>query len=418
MTKPFGIFLLIYGLCSTWALASNRASGAPAPSLEPISSAEMGDAGPFDPVTVGQGIHFQSPDGTFSSTLRFRIQNRADFTFLEEEGDEGTRYLQDWQVRRARLRFQGHVVDPKLRYLIQLSFSRADQDWDNSGVPNVLRDAMILYDVTDDWQVAFGQGKLPGNRQRVVSSGDLQFVDRSLLNARFNVDRDFGFQTQYKWMSGSSLMRLKGSITSGEGRNRNVPNRQRSFYVGRWEWLPFGEFQRNGDYFEGDLVFEETPKLSLAYSYASMPGAARAGGTIGNVLSTVDGDGNTIYLRRSQHVQFVDGVLKWKGYAASFEYATRQADDPVIDVADELGVLTGQGFNFQLSKMISEKVEVGARYTQIDPTPEVRVLFDREAEKTLVLSRYFNGHRTKLQGEVSHLEGEQTVVRLQLELGI
>jgi hypothetical protein len=38
----------------------------------------------------------------------------------------------------------------------------------------------------------FGQTKLPGNNQRVVSSGSLEFTDRTINNSRFNIDRDFG----------------------------------------------------------------------------------------------------------------------------------------------------------------------------------------------------------------------------------
>jgi hypothetical protein len=40
--------------------------------------------------------------------------------------------------------------------------------------------------------VGFGQTKLPGNNQRVVSSGSLEFTDRTINNSRFNIDRDFG----------------------------------------------------------------------------------------------------------------------------------------------------------------------------------------------------------------------------------
>jgi hypothetical protein len=39
-----------------------------------------------------------------------------------------------------------------------------------------------------------GQTKLPGNNQRVVSSGSLEFTDRTINNSRFNIDRDFVFR--------------------------------------------------------------------------------------------------------------------------------------------------------------------------------------------------------------------------------
>jgi hypothetical protein len=46
----------------------------------------------------------------------------------------------------------------------------------------------------DNW---FGQTKLPGNNQRVVSSGSLEFTDRTINNSRFNIDRDFGLFLDY-----------------------------------------------------------------------------------------------------------------------------------------------------------------------------------------------------------------------------
>ena len=47
--------------------------------------------------------------------------------------------------------------------------------------------------------------KLPGNVERVVSSANLQLIDRSLLNSRFNIDRDLGIQLRHKTKLGSEF---------------------------------------------------------------------------------------------------------------------------------------------------------------------------------------------------------------------
>ena len=61
----------------------------------------------------------------------------------------------------------------------------------------------IQYNFYKNLSIKLGQGKLPGNRERVISSGNLQFVDRSRLNSRFNIDRDFGAQLlNYHTVSG------------------------------------------------------------------------------------------------------------------------------------------------------------------------------------------------------------------------
>ncbi len=54
------------------------------------------------------------------------------------------------RVRRCRLSFAGHILNPKWSYYLQLSFSRGDMDWSDADAstqntsPNVVRDAMIL----------------------------------------------------------------------------------------------------------------------------------------------------------------------------------------------------------------------------------------------------------------------------------
>jgi hypothetical protein len=46
-------------------------------------------------------------------------------------------------VRRFRLRFEGHLLSPKLEYKLQLSFSKRDMDLD-SGDPQIVRDAVFI----------------------------------------------------------------------------------------------------------------------------------------------------------------------------------------------------------------------------------------------------------------------------------
>jgi phosphate-selective porin OprO and OprP len=126
----------------------------------------------------GKGYGLVTADSTFSLNFQFRIQNRAAvYTKSLDDFDPGAF---EFRTRRLRLKFDGFVYSPKIGYYIQLSFSRGDMDWrgtDNSDVNssvNVVRDAVIFYNPTPKLRLAFGQTKLPGNRQRVISSGDQQ----------------------------------------------------------------------------------------------------------------------------------------------------------------------------------------------------------------------------------------------------
>ena len=103
---------------------------------------------------------------------------------------------------------------------------------------------------------------MPGNRQRVISSGNLQFPDRSIANAVFTLDRDFGVFAYWTIPFAGQEVQLKGAFSTGDGRNA-LPSDGGMAYTGRVEWLPLGRFTNKGDYSEGDIEMEPKPKFSL-----------------------------------------------------------------------------------------------------------------------------------------------------------
>ncbi len=215
-------------------------------------------------INVKNGISI-SKDSLFLMNLRFRMQNR--FGLSSGSGDNFDIERVDFRIRRLRLRLDGYVLSPKIQYYIQLGFSKADLDLESGGYAQPIRDAIVYYYLKPNLYLGFGQSKLPGNRERVVSSGNLQFADRSIANNFFTLDRDFGFFGYYTYQTkGKSQFQLKGAINTGEGRNPSVGDSGLS-YTGRFEYLPFGTFKNNGDYSEGDLEFEENPKLSVGMTY-------------------------------------------------------------------------------------------------------------------------------------------------------
>ena len=143
---------------------------------------------------VQNGISI-SKDSLFKLNLRFRMQNR--FGLRTESGEDLAIEQIDFRVRRMRLRLDGYVLNPRIQYYIQLGFSKADLDLDGGDFAQPIRDAIIYYYLNPNFYFGFGQSKLPGNRERVVSSGNLQFVDRSIANGVFTLDRDFGFFAYY-----------------------------------------------------------------------------------------------------------------------------------------------------------------------------------------------------------------------------
>lgn len=263
-----------------------------------------------------KGLQFKSPDSSFYINFRFRMQNRLGA--YTASGDDLSIEEYDARVRRLRMRVDGYLYNPKLAYSIQLSFSRGDQDFENSGVANIVRDAVIFYNFSPKFYMAFGLNKLPGNRQRVNSSGQLQFAERSIVNAAMNIDRDFGIKAYYKNKFGKVGYHLKGAITTGEGRSANTTDNGLA-YTGRVEILPFGEFEGEGDYSEGDLEREVSPKLSLAGGYSFNHKTIRTDGQTGETLFAPVDLGTWIF----------DAIIKYQGWAYAAEFLKRDSPDPL-----------------------------------------------------------------------------------------
>ncbi|MBW6492505.1 MAG: OprO/OprP family phosphate-selective porin [Lentimicrobium sp.] len=343
-------------------------------------------------ISFRKGLGFNAPDSTFGVNIRLRMQNRLAFNLNESLGIDDI----EARVSRLRLRFDGYILSPKLTYYLQLSFSRGDQDWDNTHVPNLVRDAMVYYHFTPKFYIGFGQGKLPGNRQRTISSGQQQFYDRSNVNANFTLDRDFGLFGYYKDHMGGVYYNLKGAVSTGDGRNQ-LKTDKGLMYTARVEVMPFGKFKKDGDFSEGDLEFESTPKISLAAGYSLNQKARRTRGTIGADL----------YESRDMKSLFADVILKYQGWALFSEYISRGTDNSAFtfhpsDSSLSAYVMTGRGVNTQLSYCFPNYWEIATRYSVVKPDAEINQNAMLDSYYLMGVNKYLRKHLTKFQGFVGY----------------
>lgn len=365
-----------------------------------------------------KGIQYTAPDSIFYANFRFRMQNRLKYTSLSGN-DFGVDNFEA-RIRRLRLRMDGYIYNPKLTYSIQLAFTRGDQDFDDTGIPNIVRDAVVFYNFNKNFYVAFGQNKLPGNRQRVNSSGQLQFADRSLVNSTFNIDRDFGIKAYYTLNAEKAPIHLKGAITTGEGRSVNTTDGGLA-YTGRVEFLPLGKFTNDGDYSEGDLEREKKPKISIGGGYSYNHNTTKTAGQTGKLL----------YSPLTLKTMFFDAMFKYAGWAYQAEYMQRDTDNPITtDTGGDVRyAYKGRGLNQQLSYLIGDEgYEIAGRYTMIKPHSDISA-FEKQTEVAeLGLTKYFRAHRLKMQLNVNYLtkngiydtshQGNNWGSTFQIELGI
>lgn len=363
----------------------------------------------------GKGIGITAPDSLFQFNIRFRMQNR----FTVSENEENIAF--NGQIRRLRLRFDGFVGNPNFLYVLQLSFSPGDVGGEiiEGENLNIIRDAVVYYKLSKKFNVGFGQTKLPGNRQRINSSGALQLSDRTINNAYFNIDRDFGFFFNYLNEKPKELgWNLKSSITLGEGRNFTETVNEGLAYTTRFEILPFGSFTRDGVFFEGDIFREKSPKLMVSGVYHFNHKALNTSGTLGNRMSD----------SKNLHSLFLDAVFKYNGWAFMSSYMMRHTDVPEsTDMNNNrLHVYKGQGYDIQTSYSFPSAWEIIANYSEVTPHDDIKNVFPKEKSLTLGLTKYIWEHAFKVQLEAGY--NTQTYfngtnenpwrTRLQVEMGI
>jgi hypothetical protein len=368
----------------------------------------------------GKGIiNVVAQDSSYSMKFNLRMQSlfTSDWGVSEDNnfGDAESAFL----IRRARLKFQGFAYSPRLEYKVELGLSNRDisgaSDF-TSDSPRFILDAVVKWNFYENFELWVGQAKLPGNRERLISSGSLETVDRSLLNSRFNIDRDLGLQLHHETsLGGDFIMREALSVAQGEGRNVTTGNLGGYQYTARLEFLPFGDFE---DYEGADFAREDKPKLAVGLSYDYNNDAVRTRSNSGSYMLIENG-----FFETDITTYFVDAIFKYRGFSALGEYAYRDADE--IFAMDPDGTLTGaavnagQGLNLQAGYLFPNNIQLLGRYTNIDLEDSVTQIV--ENQYTLGLSKYIVKHKLKVQTDLSYTDlnlglDDNLMYRIQLEL--
>lgn len=369
--------------------------------------------------SYGKGLGMTSADSLFQLNIRFRIQNRL--SYIEYEADDKKPQIEG-VIRRLRLRLDGYVGDPRFVYALQLSFAPNDVGYVEEGENiNIIRDAMIFYRPNKEWSFGFGQTKLPGNRQRVNSSGALQLTDRSINNAKFNIDRDFGLQAHYNKLDVNKLSySFKGAITTGEGRNWTKTTDTGLAYTAKAEFYPFGAFKNDGTNFEGAVIREEKPKLYFAGVYHKNNQTLRTNGQTGDDL----------FEARNLQSIFADIMFKYKNWAVMSSFMQRTSKDYFTynpENSNEMSyVYGGHGMDYQTSYTFNNNLELIGRYSWQNVAADIKNFEPNTRQYTLGITKYIWEHSFKFQGEITYTDkdyfknkkNDEWYVRFQVEIGI
>jgi len=244
-------------------------------------------------MTAGWKDHFflASEDGNFLLRLSGQVQSRYTYNHANErmgttqttntdpalssfsKGDEN---IAGFSIRRAKVRFDGHLFDPKFTYAVQLNVAHANNDHspqvDGSGGNDVqvsidhpggvdigagnnsgdffLEDAWFAYEFADGWQVKFGQFKAPFLHDEAVNSKHQVAVERAFLTDYFTVDYTQGIQLSYGGELAGVPIRLAGMIHDGSYQANTNYNSDTTdiALAGRADVLLAGEWSQFDDY--------------------------------------------------------------------------------------------------------------------------------------------------------------------------
>lgn len=388
-----------------------------------------------------RGFNLSMNDNAFFLKIRFRSQLRFTQRFRNDawrnpgdaknfpellgvfgdyRANRSEKDASQFNVRRVRLYFMGHLFSPDFKYYIQMRAETAE----NAQAPGSLQ----LFDwfftsSHKPWaNVQFGQYKVYFNRAQINSTASMQFAERALVMDAFTGSgldrRDIGITIMndeelypvnyYVGIfngAGPSFNRIGSFISEQprEGcpggqtggvfppgcqtpqRNINANTRidiDRLMFVGRLQWNILG---RPG-YGEGDLVYSETPQMAIGGGYAWNPAINTSSNNafVGLDLANLNfrrqlaafGNGRQLGWGIVDYSTWaLDYVFKYRGFSFQAEYYFKnvirhQKGRPDLGGGNSAPGLLGNATGWYVQSgyyLIPRKLELAGRFAYWDP---------------------------------------------------
>ncbi len=302
------------------------------------------------------------------------VQPQFAWVDADDAPPEGT-----FLVRRARVSVRGNAYE-HFTYLLMV---------DLAGSSARLVDAVVSRPINPYLTISAGQAKAPFGRQQLTSDTGLQFVDRGILDPRFNPARQPGV-----WVSGAAgggLVQYSAGIFNGDGINR--ANEDGDYMkAARVVWNPLGAYPLE----ESALDFPESPRVALGVGFVD---------TKFNPADPFDA-----------HRLGLEGAFKVGGFSAVGEYVHERLSSPTNGRRRMNAWYAQSGF------VVRPGYEAAVRYGTISPSTADATTPDM-TEKGVAISRYFEGHDAKIQADFLRIESDvlppslgQIRVQVQLRL--
>lgn len=359
------------------------------------------------------GFQMTTADGLFSTKLVWRAQlrythpNRSDprsvgnFTTRED--------VSNFEARRLRMKIGGHGYKKWIKYYFEVAL-QPSRDFDDSAASSSARVIDYRIDVQPIDEIGFrvGQWKINFNRERVDSSGRQTFVERSIVNRAFTIDRQVGLMLQGRLFKETLAdIRYYAGMFNGEGRSVNNDSGE-LMYMGRLQWNFLG---RDLKWRQSDVSYHEKPTGSLAFAAATNNGrctrwSSSGCGNLTSFISPVaEVPPTAAQYRRDQWVQ--EFAFKFKGLAIQQEYHEMEVEDKSTMLThDYQGMYAQIGYtNHGALAPLPEGVELAFRYAYVIESLSAgdNINRNRREEFTVGINWFLAGHNNKVTIDYSYL---------------
>jgi len=292
-----------------------------------------------------------------------------------------------FSLAHAEVILEGHAITRAFEFRLQVDGAEA----------RAVKDAYVRWKVAPALAIRAGQLKVPFGFQRLVWSGELEFVDRSAAMTAFSLERDVGLLVEGRPLAGR--LRYEAGVLNGTGSGAAVDNLDMA-YVARIVAAPFGPLPMT----EGDVDNHPYPLVSggVAGYYSLVPTDVVARGANPTANVDVDRDG------RIDNVAVWQGGVElralWMGAALQAELFSRVEDPGAASAVRKFwgGYLQASYF------VLPQRLQVGARLVRTEQPlygadAETRAARgSRVDEQSVSVSGYLRGHHAKLQLDYTH----------------
>ena len=396
----------------------------PDPSAEVVSipavaaevSRQIEENFPVKASRVSSGFRFETSDDKFRTDLQWRAQTRYTTPFRSDPRKLSAfgKDQSNFEARRLRMKIGGHGFQPWLSYYFEVDL-QPSRDTDDGASNANARVIDWRIDVAKwDWGgIRLGQWKVDMNRERVDSSGRQQFVERSIANRVFTIDRQVGVQLRgHLFQDTPADMRYFAGVFNGEGRGVNNTD-DNMMYMGRLQWNFLG---RDVPFRQTDVEYTELPMGSLAIAGATNKGSCTRWSSSG--CGNLDGFESAANAAPDQYdinqvVQ--EFAFKYRGFSAQQELHRKRITDTVNNTKSELtgGYVQAGYFFHNMFPAVPEPLELAIRYAFVDEPNAGALLFENEREElTIGANWFFSGHNNKITVDFSHLKLDDALVNI------